>query len=106
MVGQRVGGYDVTVRTAPKQPRTGRLHVEVQLIAAESLSYVENATVTATARLRGGETVRAGPVVSRYRKPWHEMELDLKKSGTWDVDLDIDGPRGKGRTTFRAELLP
>lgn len=27
MVGKRVGAYDVTVRTSPKQPRTGRLHI-------------------------------------------------------------------------------
>lgn len=35
MIGQRVGGYDVTVRTAPKRPRAGRVHVGVQLIAPE-----------------------------------------------------------------------
>lgn len=65
MVGQRVAGYDVTVRTAPKQPRTGRLHVEV-----------------------------------------HEAELNLKKSGPWDVHLAIGGSHAQGNTSFRVDILP
>ena len=106
IVGQRVGGYDVTVRTAPKQPRTGHLHVEVQLIDRETLTYVDRATVTASARFRGGPVDQAGPVVSRYRKPWHEIDMMLKKSGSWDLDLVIDGPRARGNVSFRVDILP
>lgn len=106
MVGQRVGGYDLTVRTAPKQPRTGRLHVEVQLIDPETLAYVDRATVSAVARYRDGEIAQAGPVSSRYRRPWHEMEISLNKSGPWDLHLAIDGRHGRGNTSFRVDILP
>jgi len=106
ILGQNLDGYDVTVRTAPKQPRTGRLHIEVQLIAPDSLTYIEAATVTASAHLRAGTTHQAGPVRSHYRPPWHEMELTLNKSGTWDVRLAIEGPHGRRMTTFRVEILP
>lgn len=106
MVGQRVGGYDVTVRTAPKQPRTGRLHVEVQLIDPETLTYVDRATVSAVARYRDGGIAPAGPVFSRYRRPWHELELNLKKSGPWDVHLAIGGSHAQGNSSFRVDILP
>jgi len=106
MVGQRVGSYDVTVRTAPKEPRTGRLHIEVQLIAPDSLTYVDRATVTATAEFRGQGNVRSGPALSRYRAPWHEMDLTLNKSGAWDVRLAIDGPRGREAVGFPVNVLP
>ena len=106
MVGQKVGSYDVTVRTAPKQPRTGRLHVEVQLIDPETLAYIERAAVSAVARFRDGTIAQAGPVSSRYRRPWHEIDMTLKKSGTWDVELAIDGPRARGNASFRVDILP
>jgi|GEM_PF-2538327 len=105
MVGQRVGDYAVTVRTAPKQPRVGALHVEVQLIDLKTLAYVELATVSAAARLGGGTMDQAGPVPSRYLRPWHEMNLMLNKSGSWNVQLAIDGPRARGDVSFRVNIL-
>lgn len=106
IVGQRLGGYDVTVRTAPKRPRAGRLHIEVQLIAPDNLTYIDRATVSATARFRRGENVQVGPALSRYREPWHEIDLNLKRSGSWDVQLAINGPRGQGKASFRVDVLP
>lgn len=105
IVGQRLDGYAVTVRTAPKQPQAGRLHVEIQLIDPETLTYVDRARVRATARLRGGEAMQAGPALSRYRAPWHEMDLALNKSGAWDIRLAIDGPRGQREVAFRVDVL-
>lgn len=106
LLGQRAGAYDVTVRIAPKQLRIGVLHVEVQLIDPEALSYVDGATVTAVARTRDGTGVEAGPVRSRYREPWHEMDLSLTKSGPWDVHLTIDGALGREDVSFRVDVRP
>ena len=106
MLGQKSVGYEVTVRTSPKQPRTGRLHVEVQLMDPATLTYVERASVTATARLRGATTGQAGPVLSHFARPWHEMDMMLDKSGSWDVQLVIDGPRARGNVSFRVDILP
>lgn len=103
MAGKRVGAYDVTVRTSPKQPRTGQLHIEAQLIDPRTLAYVDHAKVSALARLGDG-AVQAGPVASRYRKPWHEMDLVLDKSGAWDVQLVIDEPRAQGKASFRVDI--
>lgn len=105
VLGQSLDGYDVTVRTAPRRPRTGRLHIDVQLIAPDSLTYIDRASITATARLRDAEGHQAGPARSHYRAPWHELELNLQKSGTWDIHLTIDGPRGESETTLRVEIL-
>jgi hypothetical protein len=105
VLGRNLDGYDLTVRTEPKRPRTGRLHIEVQLIDSSSLTYIEQATVTAMARLRGMETLQAGPVRSEYRAPWHEMELHLQKIGTWQIHLLIDGPRGQRETTLHVDVL-
>lgn len=100
--GKRVGAYDLTVRTSPKQPRPGRLHIEAQLIDPQTLTYVDHAKVSALARR--GEGAQAGPASSRYRKPWHEMDLVLNKSGTWDVQLLVDDPRAQGKASFRVDV--
>lgn len=105
VLGRNLDGYDITVRTAPKRPRTGRLHIEVQLIDPDSLTYIEQATVTATARLGGVATLQAGPGHSHYRAPWHEMELSLQKSGTWQIHLAIEGPKGRRETTLHVDVL-
>lgn len=105
LLGQRVGGYEVTARTAPKQPGIGRLHVEVQLIDPQTLRYVEETTVTATARLRGGGHEQAGPAIAQLRAPWHELDIELGKSGAWDVELAIEAPRARGNASFRVEVL-
>lgn len=106
LLGQRVGAYDVTVMTTPKQPSVGRLHVEVQLMDRRTLTYVDRATVTAIARFGGRQTVQIGPVHSRYREPWHEMDLTVTKSGPWDVNLAIDGPLGREEISFRVDVWP
>ena len=104
ITGKRVGAYDVTVRTSPKQPRTGHLHIEAQLIDPRTLAYVDDAKVSALARLGEGAVNHAGPVASRYRKPWHEIDLVLDRSGAWDVRLVIDGPRAQGKVSFRVNV--
>lgn len=55
---------------------------------------------------RNGGIAQAGPVFSRYRRPWHELELNLKKSGPWDVHLAIGGSHAEGNTSFRVDILP
>lgn len=104
MTGKRVGAYDVTVRTSPKQPRTGQLHIEAQLIDPQTLTYVEHVKVSALARLGEGAVNQAGPVASRYRRSWHEMDLVLNKSGAWEVQIVIDDPRAKGKVSFRVDV--
>lgn len=106
LVGQTVAGHDVTVVTAPRPPRAGSLHLAVQLIDPRKLTYVETATVTATARHLGEEAVRVSSTRSRYRKPWHELDLSLKPSGRWRVRLFIDGPNGQGDISFKIRILP
>ena len=104
MVGKRVGAYDVTIRTSPKQPRTGHLHIEAQLIDPQTLAYVDHAKLSALARFGEGAVNQAGPVASRYRRPWHEMDLVLRKSGAWEMRIVIDDPRAQGRVTFRFDV--
>ena len=104
MVGKRAGAYDVTVRTSPKQPRTGHLHIEAQLINAQTLAYVDHAKVSALARLGEGAVNQAGPVSSRYQKPWHAMDIILNKGGTWDQQLIIDNARAQGKASFRVDV--
>ena len=104
LAGKRVGAYDLTVRTSPKQPRTGHLHIEAQLIDPQTLAYVDHAKVSALARLGEGAADHAGPVRSRYRKPWHEMDLVLNESGSWDVQILIDDPRAQGKASFRLDV--
>lgn len=104
MVGKRVGAYDLMVRTSPKQPRTGRLHIEAQLIDPQTLAYVDGAKVSALARLGDEAASQAGPAASRYRKPWHEMDLILNKSGAWEVQILIDDPRAQGKVSFRVDV--
>lgn len=104
MVGKRVGAYDVTVRTSPKQPRTGHLHIEAQLVDVQTLAYVDHAKLSALARFGEGAVNQAGPVASRYRKPWHEMDLVLNRSGAWDVQVVIDDPRAQGKVSFRVDV--
>ena len=106
VLGQRAGAYEVTVRTAPKPARTGRLHIEVQLIDPQTLAYVDQASVTAAARFGGGEAVASGPVRSRYRRPWHEMDLELKRSGAWDIHLAIEAAGAQAKTAFSIDVLP
>ncbi|MGH6793400.1 MAG: hypothetical protein ACRECF_11780 [Methyloceanibacter sp.] len=71
-----------------------------------SLAYVDHAKVSALARLGEGALAQAGPVSSRYRKPWHEIDLVLHESGAWEVQLVIDDPRARGNASFRVDILP
>lgn len=102
VVGQKIAFYDATVRTSPKKPRPGRLHVELQLIDPETLTYVDRASASAVARLRDGE--ETAPVYSRYQHPWHEMDIALGRPGSWDVVLAIDAPRAQGKLSFRVDV--
>ena len=76
------------------------------MIDPKALAYVERATVSAVARFRDGKIPDVGPVSSRYRRPWQQIEMSLNKSGPWDVELAIDGLRGRGNVSFRADILP
>ncbi len=105
-VGETVAGHDVTVVTTPKQPRVGTLHVAVQMIDPRELTYTATATVTATARYLGDETMRVRSTGSRYREPWHELDLDLERSGRWRMQLFIDGPNGQGQLSFVISVSP
>ena len=104
MIGKRVGAYDLTVRTSPKQPRAGNLHIEAQLIDPQTLSYVDQAKVSALARFGEGAANQAGPVTSRYRRPWHEMDLALNKSGSWDVEIVVDDSHTQATASFRVDI--
>lgn len=103
LLGARVGNHTVTMRTAPRPPRVGPLHVEVQLIDPQTLRYVETATIVASATRVGGGS--AGPQAARLRSPWHEIDLELPKSGPWDVDIVIDAG-ARGNVSFRVDVLP
>lgn len=100
LIGQSVAGYDVSVMTAPKRPRVGAFHVKIQLIEPRQLTYGESATVTATARFLGEGDLAVASRRSRYREPWHELDLNLSRSGRWRVQLSIDGPDGQGDLSF------
>lgn len=92
--------------TAPKQPRAGALHVAVQLIDPRELTYIGMATVTAAAQYLGEEDVRVRSTRLRYREPWHELDLHLKRSGRWRVQLSIDSPNGQGELSFVISISP
>jgi hypothetical protein len=106
VIGQTVAGYDVSVMTAPKRPRVGAFHLKIQLIEPRQLTYVESATVTATARFLGEENLAVASRRSRYRKPWHELDLNLSRSGRWRVQISIDGPDGQGDLSFVIRIPP
>lgn len=106
VTGARVGSHEVTVRTAPRQPRVGRLHVEVQLIDPRTLRYIEQTTVRASAMRPGSTGNEVGPELARLRAPWHEIDLELPKSGSWEVRISIDGPDARGEVSFRIDLQP
>lgn len=105
LIGQAVGGHDVTVITAPQNPHMGPVHVAVQLTDPKELTYVRRATVVATARFLGEEAAEVS-ARAQYRKPWHELHLRLERSGRWKVKLSVDGPSGEGKTSFIIEVLP
>lgn len=105
ILGERVGAYDVTVRTTPKPPRIGHLHVQVQLIEPEALTYVKRAKVTAVGTMRGKERLETAAVSSQYRHPWHEIDIDFTKSGSWKVRLMIDGPLGREELWFPLDVV-
>lgn len=106
LLGEAVGGYDVTVITAPQDPHTGPLHVAVQLTDPKELTYVRKATVVAKARFLGEESAELLRARAQYREPWHELHLQLAKSGRWKVELSIDGTSGEGKTSFTVDVLP
>lgn len=71
---------------------------------AQTLAYTDHAKVSALARLGEGAVNQEGPVSSRYRKPWHGMDIMLSKGGTWDVQLIVDGARAQGNAFFRVDV--
>ncbi len=103
---ERLGGYQVSVFTAPNPLRAGPIDVSVLVQDAQTGRSVKDAEVVVTltsaadpaASILGRATVDAAT-----NKLLRAALLELPAEGTWDVAVACDGPQGQGTVRFAVQ---
>ncbi len=105
-VCERAGPYQVTVFTAPTPLRAGPLDISVFVQDAATAEPLSTAQVMVRAIPRGHpEEVLAEPATGEAatNKLFRAAVFDLPHAGWWEVEVAIDGPRGKAQVHLAME---
>jgi hypothetical protein len=103
---ERAGNYRVAVFTSPALLRAGPVDVSVLVQDVETGEQLPQTQVTVRLR-KPGESAptleQPATIGAATNKLFHAAEFDLPHSGRWEVEVEIDGQRGKGLVRFEVE---
>src|SRR5262249_16414555 len=101
---EQVGGYQVTVFTAPTPFRAGPVDVSVLVLDAAG-EYVPQARVTVrlTARATGAVREPQATATAATNKLFQAAVFELPEPGWWDVEVGVEGPHGPALLRFGVE---
>jgi len=99
---ERIGGYQITVFTAPTPFRAGPVDVSVLVQDAATGEVVPEALVTVTLKAPDAKYVleNAATTEAATNKLFRAAEFQLPESGWWNVAVVVDGPHGPARVWF------
>ena len=105
-LSQRARSYQVTVFTAPTPFRAGPVDVSVLVQDAGTGQVVPQAQVTVWV----GQSARSRPAVAypatteaATNKLLHAALFDLAEPGWWELEIEVQGPRGSARVRCEVE---
>lgn len=104
---QPAGPYLVTVFSSPAPPVTESLYLEIRVKDAESGRVIAGGTVIARAEPVG---FPAEPIVAEATHDIAPLEIDfaahlpLPRPGTWQITVEIEGPRGAASVSFPLDV--
>lgn len=104
---QPAGAYLVTVYSSPAPPVTDKLYLEIRVKDAETQRVIAGGTVMTRAEPIGFEadTVEAeathdiAPLIIDFA-----AHLPVSRPGTWQITIDINGPRGTASLSFPLQI--
>ena len=102
---ETVGPYKVTVFTSPSPLREGPIDVSVY-VADQQERPVEDAQVTVTTEPLGHEAPGGSYPATRDQatnRLFYAAKFTLPAEGQWRMMVEVDGPLGRGTTTFDVE---
>jgi|SRR5579884_1804683 len=106
-LSERHGPYRVSVFTSPTPPRAGPVDVSVLVQDADSGETVSDVTVRVRAAPHGrpGAAIHADATTeAATNKLFRAAVCELPEPGAWDVQVDVDGPRGAAAVRLTVDV--
>jgi hypothetical protein len=102
---QQAGGYQITVFTAPTPLCAGPVDISVLVLDDATGEPLPAARVVVRLTACGSGDVRehTADAVATTNKLFRSAVIELPKSGWWDVEVAVTGPRGGAVVQFALE---
>jgi hypothetical protein len=102
---ERAGGYQIAVFTSPTPLRAGPVDVSVLVQDAETGECVPEAQVTVSLKATGdGRSLKfPAATAAATNRLFHAAVFELPEAGRWDVEVAVEGPRGRALLRFGIE---
>lgn len=107
-LSERVGGYQITVMTAPFPLRAGPVDVSVFVVDAATQQPLPAALVTLHIAPTGrpdDEMLQPATRELATNKLFHAAKFSMPDAGSWQVTVIVDGLHGVVRPRFDLEVL-
>ena len=110
-----IGPYWVSVWTSPDPAREGQLHVTVSVAEPgapgerQAGAPILGATVDVTLTPRAGGFADVSAQATNEQSAnrlFYEADLLVPAAGDWQVQVDVEGPAGRGQTAFDLTVMP
>lgn len=115
LTNEDIGPYWVSVWTSPDPVREGQMHVTVSVAepgaatGQQAGAPVLGASVDVTLTPRAGGFADATAQATNEQsanKLFYEADLMVPAAGDWQVQIDVQGPDGRGEARFDLVVLP
>lgn len=107
LVNEDIGPYWLSVWTSPDPPRVGELHLTIGLSepgvgrsAGDAVLGADVEVQLAPQATAEEAIVAAATNAQSTNKLFYETDVQVPRTGTWDVTIRASGPAGSGSATF------
>lgn len=104
---ERVGDYGVVVTSTPGRPTAGLVHFTFSISDAETGAIVTDAALElSTTPPPESELTEASFQISKseLNPDLYDVDVRLEAEGTWELELTIEGPRGREQVAIPLEV--
>ena len=106
-MSRTAGPYEVSLGTAPPDPRVGPLHLTVKLAEASSEEAITGADVMVSGKGPGSSDVEIGPLPARSLPSApedYDLDVEVDREGTWTFVVEVDAPPGEATAEFLLDV--
>ena len=100
---QMAGPYEVSLGTAPADPKVGRLHLTIRLAEANTGVAITGADVVVTGTGPGVGEPEIGPLEAPSLPSTpadFDLDVEVDREGMWSFRVEVDSSMGPGSTDF------